>query len=34
MMAFPIKVAKKNSQKGTPNCPHIIPARSKSGFGT
>lgn len=34
MMAFPIKVAKKNSQKGMPNCPHIIPARSNSGFGT
>ena len=31
---LPNQIAKKNSQNGTPNWPHIIPARSKSGFGT
>lgn len=34
MIAFPINVARKNFQNGTPNCPHIMPARSKRGFGT
>jgi len=34
IIAFPIKVAKKNFQNGTPNCPHSIPAKSNRGFGT
>lgn len=34
IIAFPVNVAKKNFQNGTPNCPHMIPARSNSGFGT
>lgn len=34
MIAFPIKVARKNFQNGMPNCPHIMPARSNRGFGT
>lgn len=34
MIAFPVKVARKNFQNGIPNCPHMIPARSNSGFGT
>lgn len=34
MIAFPIIVARKNSQNGIPNWPHIIPARSNKGFGT
>lgn len=34
IIAFPINVARKNFQNGTPNCPHIMPARSKRGFGT
>lgn len=29
-----MKVARKNFQKGMPNCPHMIPARSNRGFGT
>jgi hypothetical protein len=32
--ALPIKEARKNFQNGTRNCPHMMPARSKSGFGT
>lgn len=34
IIAFPITVAKKNSQNGIPNCPHIRPARSNKGLGT
>jgi len=34
IIAFPIKVARKNSQNGMPNCPHMMPARSNKGFGT
>ena len=33
IIAFPINVARKNSQNGIPNCPHIMPARSNRGFG-
>jgi len=32
-MALPIAVAPKKVQNGTRKCPHVIPARSKSGFG-
>ncbi len=32
--ALPIKEARKNFQNGTRNCPHMMPARSNSGFGT
>jgi len=34
IIAFPIKVARKKFQKGIPNCPHMMPARSNRGFGT
>lgn len=33
MMALPIKVAKKNFLNGTRKWPHVIPAKSNSGFG-
>lgn len=33
IIAFPIRVAPKKVQKGTRKCPHVIPARSNSGFG-
>ena len=31
--AFPISVAPKNVQNGTKKWPHVMPARSNSGFG-
>uniref|UniRef100_A0A6B0UHT9 Putative secreted protein n=1 Tax=Ixodes ricinus TaxID=34613 RepID=A0A6B0UHT9_IXORI len=33
MMALPIRVAPKKVQKGTRKWPHVMPARSNSGFG-
>lgn len=33
MIAFPIKVAPKNTHKLTPKCPHKMPAKSNKGFG-
>jgi hypothetical protein len=33
IIAFPIKVAVKNVLKGILKWPHVIPAKSKSGFG-
>ena len=32
-LTFPMSVAPKNVQKGTRKCPHVMPARSNSGFG-
>jgi hypothetical protein len=33
IIAFPIKVDPKNVENGIEKCPHVIPARSKRGFG-
>lgn len=33
MAALPNRVAPKNVQNGIKKCPHVIPARSNSGFG-
>ncbi len=33
MTAFPMSVAPKKVQKGTRKWPHVMPAKSKSGFG-
>lgn len=33
IIAFPIKVAPKKVQNGMRKCPHVMPAKSKSGLG-
>ncbi len=33
MTALPSAVAVKKVIKGMPKCPHVMPAKSKSGFG-
>lgn len=34
MIALPITVAPKKVEKGTKKWPHVMPAKSKKGFGT